>query len=83
MVLVFTILLDGDSKYTFTLPLLRHILQKYGDLVPLTTYVPEFPKQTLDADYEEQFLQNVVSDEFEALIKQQIIPSMKKYETSL
>ncbi|CAB4032624.1 Hypothetical predicted protein, partial [Paramuricea clavata] len=75
---------EGDSKYTFTLPLLRYILQQYGDLVPLTTYVPDFPTRSLDnADYEEQFLQCVDSEEFAALMKQQIIPSMKKYQVSL
>ena len=74
----------GDRKYTFTLPLLRYILQQYGELVPLTTYVPDFPTRSLDnADYEEQFLQCVGSEEFAALMKQQIIPSMKKYDVVL
>ena len=75
---------EGNSNYTFTLPLLRYILKQYGDLVPLTTYVPDFPTRSLDnADYEEQFLQCIDSDEYGALMKQQIIPNMKKYELSL
>lgn len=78
------VFLDGDSKFTFTLPLLRYILQKYGEFVPLDTYVPDFPKRVLDnPDYEEQFLQCVDSKEFAALMKQQILPNMKKYQTSL
>ena len=76
--------IDGDTKFAFTLPLFRHILQKYGDFVPLATYVPQFPKRAPDdPDYEEKFLQCVDSDEFAALIKQQILPNMKKYEASL
>lgn len=75
---------QGDSKYTFTLPLFRYILQQYGDLVPLATYVPDFPTRSMDsANYEEQFLQCIDSEEFAALMKQQIIPSMKKYQGSL
>ena len=82
--LVLNSLSEGDSKYTFTLPLLRYILQQYGEFVPLKTYVPDFPTRSLDsADYEEQFLQCVDSEEFAALMKQQILPSMKKYQLSL
>lgn len=76
--------LGADSKYTFTLPLLRYILNQYGHFVPLSTYVPNFPsRHTGNADYEEKFLQCIDSEEFAALIKQQILPSLKKYEVTL
>ena len=75
-----SLLYPGDCQNnTFIVPVMRLVLLKYQEQLPLAIYVPSFGRASLD----EEFAQLTASDEFQAFIKQQIYPGMKQYQASL
>lgn len=71
-------------NYTFIVPVVRLLLVKYNHTLPLTIYMPTFSaadRPQLQA--QEDFLELMESEEFKAMMIQQIYPGMKQYENTL
>ena len=81
--LLFVFLADSRN-YTFIVPVVRLLLLKYHDTLPLTIYMPTF---SVDDHTQQQaqkdFLELMEIEEFKAMMKQQIYPGMKQYENAL
>ncbi|KAJ7380516.1 Neurobeachin-like protein 1 [Desmophyllum pertusum] len=75
----------ADScNYTFIVPVVRLLLLKYHDTLPLTIYMPTFSAaDRAQLQAREDFLELMESEEFKAMMKQQIYPGMKQYENAL
>lgn len=71
------------ENYTFIVPVLRLLLFKYHETLPLTIYIPTFSADRSQLLAQEDFLQLMESEELKAMIKQQINPAMKQYENAL
>lgn len=73
-----------SRNYSFIIPVIRILLLKYHDMLPLTIYMPGFSAaDRVSQQAQEDFLELMESEEFKALMKQQIYPGMKQYETTL
>lgn len=71
-------------NYTFIVPVVRLLLVKYNHTLPLTIYMPAFSAvDRAQLQAQEDFLQLMESEEFKAMMKQQIYPGMKQYENTL
>ncbi|XP_068687514.1 neurobeachin-like protein 1 [Montipora foliosa] len=74
----------ADSRnYTFIVPVIRMLLRKYHDTLPLTIYMPTFSATDgVQQQAQEDFLELMEGEEFKAMMKQQIYPGMKQYENT-
>ena len=73
-----------SRNYSFIIPVIRILLLKYHHMLPLTIYMPGFSAaDRVSQQAQEDFLELMESEEFKALMKQQIYPGMKQYETTL
>ena len=74
-----------DSRnYTFIVPVVRLLLLKYHDTLPLTIYMPTFSAaDRTQQQAQEDFLELMETKEFKAMMTQQIYPGMKQYENAL
>ena len=74
----------GSRNYTFIVPVIRMLLRKYHDTLPLTIYMPTFSATDgVQQQAQEDFLELMEGEEFKAMMKQQIYPGMKQYENTL
>ncbi|KAK3708098.1 hypothetical protein QZH41_019181, partial [Actinostola sp. cb2023] len=71
---------DDSSNFTFIVPIIRLIVLKYRDRLPLTIYVPSFtaPDRT-HPKFDEEFVSLIETDEFKAMMRQQVVPAMRQY----
>ncbi|KAL9958919.1 hypothetical protein ACROYT_G035996 [Oculina patagonica] len=70
-------------NYTFIVPVVRLLLVKYNHTLPLTIYMPTFSAaDRAQLQAQEDFLELMESEEFKAMMKQQIYPGMKQYENT-
>lgn len=71
-------------NYTFIVPVVRLLLLKYHDTLPLTIYMPTFSAtDRTQLQAQEDFLELMEIEECKAMMKQQIYPGMKQYENTL
>ena len=81
--LLFVFLVDSRN-YTFIVPVVRLLLLKYHDTLPLTIYMPTFSAaDRAQQQAQEDFLELMETKEFKAMMTQQIYPGMKQYENAL
>ena len=71
-------------NYTFIVPVVRLLLIKHQETLPLTIYMPTFSAaDRAQLQAQEDFLELMESEEFKAMMKQQIYPGMKQYQNAL
>lgn len=79
-----SIFLADCRNYTFIVPVVRVLLLKYHYTLPLIIYMPTFSAaDCAQLQAQEDFLELMESEEFKAMMKQQIYPGMKQYENTL
>lgn len=82
--MICSIFLADCRNYTFTVPVVRVLLLKYHYTLPLIIYMPTFSAaDCAQLQAQEDFLELMESEEFKAMMKQQIYPGMKQYENTL